>query len=190
MNFLVNLLPNWVKSVFLQFFAALGLLNKEATIVLLGLDNAGKSTLLRRMTDGSFTSFSPTERPHVEEFQFGSVKFQAWDLGGHETVRYLWDDYMADSHGVVFMVDSADQERLDEAKTELLDLLGEPALQDAPVALLFNKQDLPAALGDEELRQILEWEEISQDRVIEAFPTSVLMETGINQALQWLASQL
>ncbi|CAM9244675.1 unnamed protein product, partial [Heterosigma akashiwo] len=125
---MLELLPDWFREIIVSVLSSLGLYNRNATIVFLGLDNAGKSTLLHRLTAGAVSSLPPTERPHQEVFQFGTTKFKAWDLGGHETVRYLWDDFSADSQGVIFMVDSADFERFEEAKEELQRLLEEPAL--------------------------------------------------------------
>eukprot|EP00638_Chattonella_subsalsa_P010284 CAMPEP_0117756372 /NCGR_PEP_ID=MMETSP0947-20121206/14036_1 /TAXON_ID=44440 /ORGANISM="Chattonella subsalsa, Strain CCMP2191" /LENGTH=126 /DNA_ID=CAMNT_0005575941 /DNA_START=199 /DNA_END=579 /DNA_ORIENTATION=+ len=126
----------------------------------------------------------------MEEFQFGSIKFKAWDLGGHQTVRYLWDDFSADSQGVIFMIDSADSERLAEAKEELRSLLLEPALECAPIVVLLNKIDLMDAMSAEEIRKELEWEEITKDNLIQCFQASVLQEIGYPEALQWLSRNL
>ena len=80
---------DWLRDLLSSFLSGLGLLNKEATIILIGLDNAGKSTLLHRLSKGAFGSFAPTEKPTNDEFTAAGVTFKAWDLGGHEAVRAL-----------------------------------------------------------------------------------------------------
>jgi signal recognition particle receptor subunit beta len=116
-------LMDWLRSWFEQLLFTLGFASKQGTIVLLGLDNAGKTTLLHRLKTGRVDVFAPTERAHEELFRLGGVDFRAWDLGGHETVRHMWRSFFADAHGVVFLVDSADRERLAEAEEELSDVL-------------------------------------------------------------------
>merc|ERR1712070_1154196 len=93
--------------------------NRTAKVVILGLDNAGKTTLLHKLKTGLVKSFIPTHRAHVESFAFGNVNFTAWDLGGHEAVRSLWEEYYTEGDALVFVVDSADDERLPEARKEL-----------------------------------------------------------------------
>ena len=111
----------------------------NATLVVIGLDNAGKTTLLHRMRTGEFRQFVPTERamPHAGEGFVveagggvgggGTVSFCAWDLGGHEAVRHLWEDYIyADAtkcQGIIFCVDAADVPRMAEARDELVELV-------------------------------------------------------------------
>ena len=113
-------------------FQSLGLGQKEGNLLLLGLDNAGKTTLLHRLRTGSLPqSFPPTDRPSRNEFQHDRIKFQAWDLGGHEVVRHLWTDYLMDvtseerqrKLAVLFLLDAADGNRLEEAGFELDNLL-------------------------------------------------------------------
>ena len=95
----------WLRDAIGALLFTLGLQNKKATIVLVGLDNAGKTTLLHRLASGGLSSFPPTEKPHADRFALGGVSFRAWDLGGHDSVRHLWDDFLPDAHGVVFLVE-------------------------------------------------------------------------------------
>ncbi|KAL7579806.1 hypothetical protein ACA910_021939 [Epithemia clementina (nom. ined.)] len=113
-------------------FQSLGLGQKQGSLLLLGLDNAGKTTLLHRLRTGNLPqNFPPTDRPSQNEFQHNRIQFQAWDLGGHEVVRHLWTDYLMDATSdnrrkkmaILFLLDAADPERLEEAGFELDNLL-------------------------------------------------------------------
>mmetsp|Transcript_16779 Transcript_16779/g.48865 ORF Transcript_16779/g.48865 Transcript_16779/m.48865 type:complete len:187 (-) Transcript_16779:402-962(-) len=182
---------DWLRDVLTNFLASIGFLNKEADIILIGLDNAGKTTLLSRLANDAFEMFPPTERPRKDEFQVAGVRFRAWDLGGHEAVRQVWDDFLPTTGGVVFVVDAADADRLQECEDELSALALDTQLYGVPMAVLFNKSDLPFALSDEELFTALEWTAVAQrEGPTQAFRTSVLNGTGYTEALQWLAQHI
>jgi GTP-binding protein SAR1 len=181
-------LVDWLRDLISSFLGTLGLVNKEASIIIIGLDNAGKSTLLHRLAKKAFGTFAPTEKPIEDEFQVAGVSFKAWDLGGHEAVRQIWEDFLPECDGVVFVVDSADSERLRECQEELSALSAESALYEVPIAVLFNKDDLPFALSNEELEKGLNWKSLERrDGPIKNFRVSVLRESGYTEAFQWLA---
>merc|ERR1719422_2042109 len=102
------------------------------------------------------TTHPPTLYPHTEELLIKNVRFQTFDLGGHETARRIWKDYFAALDGVVFLVDAADRTRFQEAKEELHRLLAEPCLAEVPIVVLGNKIDIPVAASEDELRYSLQ----------------------------------
>jgi len=169
---------------------------KEGSLVVLGLDNAGKTTMLHRLrTGGDVRSFPPTDRPHqTEEFETAQgIKFRAWDMGGHEAVRHLWEDYVCESSAVLFLIDAVDAGRFEEAGFELDALIGEKIVQGLPVAILLNKCDLEEAASTAEVCEKIQYEDLRKmqgDDKIAVFRMSVLRGEGYQAAFRWVADFL
>ena len=209
MSFLLNGL-SWLWDT---LWSTLGLKGKEGSLLVLGLDNAGKTTLLYTLqTGGDVRAFPPTDRPALQKFRVHNIQFQAWDLGGHEAVRHMWQDYVlsgADAStssnnssnnnrkvsAVLFLMDAADEERLEEAGYELDALIGEEhLLEGIPVAVLLNKCDLETARSTEEIQQRIEWERLKEeqggDEFLKMYRISVLKNEGYQAAFRWISSFL
>merc|ERR1712087_81566 len=188
---------NW----FRDMLGYLGLGNKNARILFLGLDNAGKTTLLHMLKDDRMSTHAPTLYPNAEELKIGNICFRTYDLGGHETARRIWKDYFAAVDGVIFLVDAADRTRFQEAQEELHRLLEEPSLAQVPIVVLGNKIDIPVAASEDELRQGLQLfnhmtfgKEVKKGaaaaRPVELFMVSVAKRMGYAEGFQWLSQFL
>ena len=173
--------------------ASLGLYHKNAKILFLGLDNAGKTTLLHMLKENRVATHLPTLNPNTEELIIGKIKFKTFDLGGHETARRLWQDYYTTVDGVVYLVDSIDRGRFPEAKKELDALLMSDELCDIPFLVLGNKIDMPSAASEEELKYALGLmytygRDTNQD--VEVYMCSVIRRTGYADGFKWLSTFL
>jgi GTPase SAR1 family protein len=114
----------WLMDMLKSWAQTLGLLNRELTLVLIGLDNAGKTTLLRLLSGGIVQSFPPTTQPNMDHATVGRSDLKLYDLGGHPQARGLWKDYAASlADAIVFIVDAADVRRFNEARVEINKLL-------------------------------------------------------------------
>ena len=170
----------------------LGLYNKKANIVFLGLDNAGKSALLHVLKTDRVTQTRPTIHPHSEELKMGNLVLNTFDLGGHETARKIWKDYFPAVHAILFLVDSVDVNRFPEAKTELEKILETPELVNIPIAILGNKIDMNGSVSVEQLKEALGYDEIlaKETRPMEIFMVSVAKKIGYSAALEWISKNL
>lgn len=118
----------------------------DARILLVGLDAAGKTTLLYKLKLNETVTTIPTVGFNVETLQpVKNITFTMWDVGGQDRIRTLWRHYYTNTDGIVFMVDSADCERFEEARLELEGILEARETEGVPLLLLANKQDLPGA---------------------------------------------
>lgn len=133
---------------------------KEMRILLLGLDNAGKTTILKRFNGESIDTISPTLGFNIKTLEHRGYTLNMWDVGGQKSLRSYWRNYFECTDGLVWVVDSADRMRLESCREELMVLLGEERLAGATLLVLANKQDLPGALSAQEIKDILELDNI------------------------------
>ncbi|KAI6649043.1 hypothetical protein LOD99_6766 [Oopsacas minuta] len=134
--------------------ALAGISNSQSRIVMVGLDNSGKTTILYRIKLKEKVDTVPTIGFNVETVTLvNNVSFLVWDVTGQEKVRPLWKHYTSGADGIMFAVDSCDRLRFEEARRELIFLLEDPELRGVPLIILANKQDCkeratPAEVGE------------------------------------------
>ncbi|NWI53307.1 ARL11 protein, partial [Calyptomena viridis] len=130
---------------------------RDARVVMLGLDFAGKSTLLYQLKSGQAVETCPTVGFNVESLQTPcGVSFTLWDVGGQDSLRASWPDYLEDVNTLIFVLDSTDVARLSEAVAALEEALSHPSMAGIPVLFLANKQEVPGALTPTELGEMLQ----------------------------------
>eukprot|EP01083_Nonionella_stella_P009807 28091_1 len=181
------------------FFArALELLQgkHEKRILMVGLDAAGKTTILYKLKLGDVVHTIPTIGFNVETVQYKNINFTVWDVGGQESIRPLWRHYYQNTDGIIFVVDSNDKERIDHTygyeencKEELHRLLGEDELRNAALLVLANKQDLPNSMS---VNKIIDKLQLGQLRNRKWYCQSAIATTGdgLYEGLDWLSQTL
>ncbi|KAI9030333.1 putative ADP-ribosylation factor-like 2-like protein [Hyaloraphidium curvatum] len=131
---------------------------KEMRILVLGLDNAGKTTICKRIMGMPIDTISPTLGFNIETLEHKGYKLNIWDIGGQRTIRPYWRNYFESTDGLVFVVDASDP-RITDARAELGELLKEERLAGASLLVFANKQDLPGARTVDEIARLLGLEE-------------------------------
>ncbi|SGY14111.1 BQ5605_C010g06066 [Microbotryum silenes-dioicae] len=124
-------------------------------ILMLGLDAAGKTTILYKLKLNQSVTTIPTVGFNVETVTYKNVKFNVWDVGGQDKIRPLWRHYYTGTQGLVFVVDSQDRDRIEEARTELHKILNDREMKECLLLVFANKQDLPDAMSPTEVTEKL-----------------------------------
>merc|ERR1712087_1087589 len=161
---------------------------KEARILMLGLDNAGKTTILKKMSEEDISHIMSKQGFNIKSLVHEGFKLNVWDIGGQKTIRPYWSNYFESSDALVYVIDSSDRRRLEESGTELRDLLAEDKLGGVPLLVFANKQDLLQAQSAEEIANMLELHRIS-DRTWTIQACSAKEGEGLQDRMEWLVSQ-
>jgi len=162
---------------------------QQMRILMVGLDAAGKTTILYKLKLGEIVTTIPTIGFNVETVEYKNISFTVWDVGGQDKIRPLWRHYFQNTQGLIFVVDSNDKERVGESKEELHKMLEEDELRDAVLLVFANKQDLPNAMSPGELTDKLGLNTLRNRRwYIQS--TCATQGTGLYEGLDWLSSEL
>nr|CAD7586893.1 unnamed protein product [Timema genevievae] len=121
-----------------------------------GLDNAGKTTIVKRFNGEAIDSISPTLGFNIKTIEHKGFMLNIWDVGGQKSLRSYWRNYFESTDGLIWVVDCADKRRLDDCRKELHELLQEERLLGATLLVFANKQDLPGSFSSQEITDILE----------------------------------
>ena len=160
-------------------------------VVMLGLDSAGKSTVLYRLKFDQYVNTVPTvgfncEKVKGTQGKAKGVSFTIWDVGGQDKVRPLWRSYTRQTDGIVFVLDAVDTERMEEARVELLRTARSSDISGVPILVLANKQDLPGARSAQDVEKLLQLHELSASNAWQVRDTCAVTGEGLDEALECL----
>lgn len=168
---------NWLLSFFYS---------TELELTLIGLQNSGKSTLLSVLAGGEFCEDTiPTVGFNMRKVVKGRVTMKCWDLGGQPRFRGMWERYCRNVTAIVFLVDSADQAKLDTASIELHSLVSKDTLKGIPLLVLANKNDLHGSLGVDDVIERLALGKV-EGREVSCYSISVKESRNLDCVVEWL----
>jgi|EP00002_Diphylleia_rotans_P009908 ADP-ribosylation factor-like protein 3 len=159
--------------------------DREVRILLLGLDNAGKTTILKTLSEEDITHIMPTQGFNIKSLVRDNFKLNVWDIGGQKTIRPYWRNYFDQTDALVFVIDSADKARLEESGIELNLLLEEEKMAGVPVLIFANKQDLINAATAEEITTSLSLHSI-RGRPWQIQACSAKKNEGLSEGMEWI----
>jgi len=162
----------------------------EMRVVTLGLDGAGKTTILFKLKQNEFVPTIPTIGFNVETLEFKNVKITLWDVGGQHKLRPLWKHYYLNTQAVIFVLDASNRDRLGEAQSELVKLLSEKELKDASLLILANKQDEAGCASIEEITDQFSLYKMCCGRSWHIQACDAKSGEGLQEGLEWLSRQL
>ncbi|VDL65387.1 unnamed protein product [Nippostrongylus brasiliensis] len=163
---------------------------REIRILLLGLDNAGKTSILKQLSAEEITNVTPTRGFNVKSVVTnGDIRLNVWDIGGQRSIRPFWSNYFENTDALIYVIDSSDRRRFDETSVELMELLDEEKLSRVPVLIFANKQDLVSSAPAAEISKRLKLTEI-RDRVWQIQGCSALTNEGVSEGIKWVAETI
>merc|ERR1711981_106857 len=162
---------------------------QELRILMLGLDNAGKTTILKKFMGEDISTISPTLGFNIKTVEHRDYKLNIWDVGGQKSLRSYWKNYFETTDGLIWVVDSADRKLLADCREELHKLLQEERLMGATLLVFANKQDLPGALSVNEIEEFLKLSDIGTHHCV-ALEASAI--TGLNslKGVDWMLDDI
>ena len=159
--------------------------SEEIRVLMVGLDGAGKTTILYQLKMGETVKTIPTIGFNVETLDYKGVSFTVWDVGGQDKIRVLWRHYYRNTDGLIFVVDSNDRERLDDAADELKKMVDEKELIYCPILVWANKQDLNGSLPPGEITEKLQMGQYSR-KIWLVQGSSATTAFGLKEGLDWI----
>jgi ADP-ribosylation factor-like protein 2 len=164
---------------------------REVRLLMLGLDNAGKTTVVKKFNGEDIDMISPTLGFNIKTLEYRGYKLNIWDIGGQTSLRSYWRNYFEQTDGLVWVVDSADRARLQDCKAELQALLLQERLAGASLLVFANKQDIEGALTAEEIRAELGLDQLTTTKRhwrIEG--CSAFTGAGLASGVDWLVQDI
>ncbi|XP_033097947.1 ADP-ribosylation factor-related protein 1-like isoform X2 [Anneissia japonica] len=171
----------------------------EYYILILGLDNAGKTTFLeqsqmqfdKNYKGGSLEKITTTVGLNIGKIDRGHVRLNFWDLGGQEELQALWDKYYAESHGVIYVIDSSDKSRIEESRLAFDEMLEHETLAGVPLLVLVNKQDVDGCLTVATIKEMFH-QSVSKIGKRDCHVQAISAKTGdgIYECIDWMKNMV
>ena len=177
MGLSISKLFDWVKG------------SREARIVMVGLDAAGKTTILYKLRLGEVITTIPTIGFNVDTIEYKNLNMTVWDIGGQTKIRPLWRYYYQDTDAIIYVVDSSDADRFAESREELHSMLQDDMLRDAKLLVFANKQDAPNACKVSDIANKLQLNDI-KNRQWFVQGTCAINGEGLLEGLDWLSTEM
>ncbi|XP_060094289.1 ADP-ribosylation factor-like protein 3 [Heteronotia binoei] len=162
---------------------------QDLRIVLLGLDNAGKTTLLKCLASEEVDTITPTQGFNIKSVHSHGFKLSVWDIGGQRAIRAYWKKYLVSTDILIYVIDSADQKRFEETGQELSELVEEDNLIGVPLLVFANKQDLATASLAADIAEGLRLHTY-RDRPWQIQACSAISGEGVQDGMNWMCSQI
>jgi ADP-ribosylation factor protein 1 len=162
---------------------------KQVRLLMIGLDGAGKTTILQKMKFDELVRTIPTIGFNVESLDYKGLNFTIWDIGGQDNIRVLWKHYYQNTDGLIFVVDSNDRDRIKLAAEELNYSIGNDELKTVPILVLANKQDIRDSYSPQEVTDFMGLKDNKTNKWL-VQGSSAVTGQGITQGFDWLADTL
>jgi len=171
---------------------------EEFYVIILGLDNAGKTTLLERIKQIflgvkglSPEQVTPTVGLNVGKVDMNRCRVNFWDLGGHRDLQSIWEKYYRECHGIMFVIDACDADRLVECRETFEKVMTNGEVEGVPVLMIANKQDLPDAMKVEQIKEEFNQIALKLDALdSRVLPASALTGEGVREAVEWMVTRV
>jgi ADP-ribosylation factor protein 1 len=160
---------------------------QESRIVLIGLDGAGKTTILYKLKLDEVVSSVPTIGFNVEKVQYKNLEFNIWDIGGQTKIRNLWKFYYDNTDAIIYVVDTSDAERMAFAKETLSEVLSDDRLANAPLLVFANKVDI-SNMTTPEVVSSMGLQNLRREWYVQ--PTCALSGSGLCEGFEWLSKEV
>ncbi|KAI9873477.1 MAG: ADP-ribosylation factor-like protein 2 [Pleopsidium flavum] len=159
--------------------------DKEMRILMLGLDNAGKTTIVKRIMNEDVSTVSPTLGFIIKTIDYNGYKLNIWDVGGQKTLRSYWRNYFEKTDALIWVVDATDRLRIDDCREELAGLLLEERLMGASLLVFSNKVDVGGCMSDEKIREGLQLDAIKTHKWT-IIRCSAITGENLKEGLEWV----
>jgi GTP-binding protein SAR1 len=183
----MSIIFDYFVNSFTKIMYKFGLLNKKATILMLGLDNSGKTTLTRLLLDDKLSVNEPTKHPQTNEVTIGNLTMKCFDMGGHAAARRLWKQYMNNIDAIIYLIDVSDSIRLEESISELNKIINNENIN-VPILVFANKIDKNTQYLCNNINYIKDI--LSKQNNMTLFNCSIVKRTGLSEGFKWLENKI